>query len=358
MYDRAEHLAGDTRITPNTAIATLDRNIAELSETPGGAEGLAVLQQLRDELAGDFSIAGVRRMRTALRDRFLTAGLRGSDLERRVGQVIDAAQQDIVTGLQQAGRGGAARAFRQADDFWRQRLQTIDQTLEPVIGRNGERSGEEIVSALRRASKGNTRRLGAFLSALPQEEAATVRASIISQIGRPSAGTDTGATFSFNQFLTHYNEMQPGARRALFGDAAPALDDLATIARGSREASRYANASGTGGALNAADLIRGASAIGGWSTSGLSSIGEHLTGRLLASPGFARWLTRAARSNPRAAGRSLSSLVARNPAIAQDVLPIQRVLMQAANDNSMVLTRSVASGRAETEGDDQNNRAQ
>jgi hypothetical protein len=338
LYRTAEAEAGDAKITPTNSWDVLDRHIAELSETPGGAEGLGTLQALRQELNGTFTVAGMRRMRTALRDRFIQSGLRGSDLERRVGEVVEAASEDVANGLGAQGKGDAATAYRVADRYWRNRLRTIDDTLEPILGNN--RSGEEIVSALNRAAQGNAERLSSFINALPEEEAGIVRSTIISQIGRPTAGTDVGQTFSFNQFLTEWNRMTPRARRVLFdGEALESLEDIATVARGARQSANYANRSNTGGAGNVA------SALTGFGTSGLSIPIEMISGRLLASPAFARWLAGSTRARkPQRHIGMLANIAARNPAIAQEVLGLQRAL-SAVNDNVGGAGRAAASPR-------------
>jgi hypothetical protein len=346
LYGRAERAAGDSRITPVRAWEVLDQNIAELGETPGGTEGLGALQALRQELNGTFTVAGMRRMRTALRDRFISSGLRGSDIERRVNQVIDAAGDDVVNGLIAQDRGVAARAYQQADRYWRERLQTIDKVLEPFIG-NGQ-SGEQIVRSLQTAAKGNTEQLSRFIRALPAEEASTVRATLISQLGRPTAGTNAGEAFSLNQFLTHWNAMTPRARQVVFGgDSLSALDDLARVAKGSRQAQAYLNRSNTGGAVGSILTagILGLPAVA-------AALGtSNAAGRLMASPAFARWLAGAGRTrNPRLHVQGLTTVAARNPAIAQDVLGLQRTLLNAANDNH--LTRAAASPD-EGQGNDQ-----
>jgi len=340
LYTRAEEAAGDARITPVRAWDVLDRNIAELADTPGGAEGLSTLQTLRQELTGEFSVSGMRRMRSTLRDHFIKGGLRGSDLERRVGQVIDAASEDVVNGLRAQGRGQAARAYGEADRYWRNRLRTIDNVLEPIIGAQAGRSGEEVVQAIQRVARGNAQRLSQFIRALPEDEAETVRATLISQLGRPSAGTDTGQTFSLNQFLTSWNQMTPRARQVLFnGPSRSALEDLATVARGARQSAAYANRSNTGGAGNVASMLTG------FGTSGISIPLEMISGRLLASPRFARWLAGVPRGdNPQLHISRLSAVATRSPAIAQEVLGLQRALLSAVNDNASVISRSAASG--------------
>jgi hypothetical protein len=334
LYSRAEGLAGNAQITPTNAVAALDRNIAELGQTPGGAEGLSTLQSLRQELNGSFSVSAIRRMRSALRDRFASSGLRGSDLERRVNQVVDAANDDVVAGLQQQGNAPAARAYQLADRYWRNRIQTIDQVLEPIVGNN--QSGEQIVQNIQRAARGNTARLEGFLRALPDEEGNVVRATLISQLGRPSAGTATGETFSLNQFLTHWNQMTPRARQVMFGpEANAALSDVAKVAQGARQAGTYANRSNTGGVVG--NLATGGSAAFGLPTLAAILGTQYGAGRLLASPAFARWLSGAARAGSPSAARTqigrLSGIAARNPAISQEILGLRQTMLRAVNDN-------------------------
>ncbi len=329
-YDRAERLAGNAMVDPVNARRALTVNINELSQVPGGADGLAALETLRDELGGQFTVQGIRGMRTALRDRFISDGLRGSDLERRVNQVIDAANEDVVASLNAAGNAPAARAYAVADRYWRNRLRVIDETLAPIIGKDGEKSGEQVIQALNTAAKGNSARLDRFVRSLPADESATVRATVISQLGRASAGTQdaTGTAFSLPQFLTHWNQMQPGAKRALFdGQTRAALDDLATVASGTKQAQRFANTSNTGGVVGG--IATASTAARDLATLGKTLAVQYGAGRLLSSPGFARWLARAPNANPRNHVQALGVLASRNPAIAQELTGLQARLTEA-----------------------------
>jgi hypothetical protein len=334
LYTAAERAAGDTRVAPDNAVAVLDRNIAELAETPGGAPGLARLQGLRDELVrGDVSVAGLRNMRTVLRDQFIADGLRGSDTERRVGQVLDAAAQDITDGLNSAGNTNAARLYAQADAAWRTRVQTIDNVIKPLIGtRDAPKSGEQVVKTLMADLQGNNARAVRFLRTLPAEEQANTRASIIGALGRQSKGAQNadGDGFSMAQFLTHWNEIGDTAKQAFFGDEArAALNDLARVAQGSKEAAAYANRSNTGGAIGG--LATGATGLLGIATLGKTLALQYGAGRLLASPRFARWLARAPRTqlSPQAYTERLSRIARAEPAIANEVLQLQQRLSAA-----------------------------
>lgn len=330
LYKAAQEAAGDARIRPTNALANLDGHIAELAETPGGAIGLSRLQSLRDELGkGDFSVRGILNMRTALRDEFESQGLRGSDIERRVGQVIDAANQDVIEGLRAAGNDVAATRYANAADFWRKRLETIDNTLGPIIGKRGEKSGEEVVLALQRAMKGNNKRFVDFLDALPEAERNDVRATLISRLGRSTKGAqnDEGTAFSLQTFLSNWDDIGESAKRSLFGpEARSAMNDLAKVASASREAQAYANRSNTGGAVGG--LLTGVAAL----PSMFSIVAaQNLSGRLIASPRFARWLARSTKTelSPPAYIDRLSRIARAEPAIAGDVLQLQRRLQEA-----------------------------
>lgn len=330
LYKAAEEAAGDARIAPSNALANLDGHIAELSETPGSVAGLNQLKALRDQLADkDFTVRGIRNMRTALRDEFEAQGLRGSDIERRVGQVIDAANKDVIEGLRAAGRSEAAARYAKADEFWRKRLETIDDTLGPIIGKRGEKSGEEVVMGLQRAMKGNNRRFVDFLDALPEAERNDVRATLISRIGRATKGAQDaeGNAFSLQTFLSNWDDIGEGAKRALFGpEARAAMNDLAKVASNSRNAQAYANRSNTGSV--GMGLATGVAAVPSMFT---VIAAQNLAGRLIASPRFARWLARSAKTelSPPAYIDRLSRIARAEPAIAGDLLQLQRRLQEA-----------------------------
>jgi hypothetical protein len=337
LYDRAFRLAGNARVVPQKAIARLDEHIAELSETPGGSGLLNEFKALRDNLAsGNFSIRGVRNMRTRLREEMDLRGLRGSDTDRRLKDVYQSAAEDMADALAQSGNDRAAQAFRTADKFWRKRVETIDDVLDPLIGKNSQRSGEHILSTLERMANketGDAARLRRLMRALPQGEANSVRATVIQRLGQPKPGrqVEGDQDFSFADFLTRWNGMSSKAKRVLFPEqSVGALNDLATIARGARRTAAYANSSNTARALigqaafsaivgGAADLM----------TAGKVAGAQFVMGKLLASPTFARFLARTPKMDIQAASKALDQVARRDPAIAQDALGLQRYLQQA-----------------------------
>ncbi|ABD27428.1 hypothetical protein Saro_2993 [Novosphingobium aromaticivorans DSM 12444] len=335
LYTKARKLGGDQPVDLAEARRVLDENIAELSQTPGGADGLSAMQALRADLDKPYGVEAVRRMRSQMRDRFIKDGLRGSDTERRIGQVLDAADADITNSLNMAGKGDAARAYAEASAAHKERVQVIDQVLAPIIGSRGDapRSVEQVISSIETATKTNGGRLGKFLSSLPPEDAATVRGTLVQELGRSSAGGQNAAgdAFSLSQFLTNWNKMSGPAKSQLFGgEARAALEDLARVAQGTKEAQRFANSSNTGSVVGGVAL--GGNIVAFFSAPVASTaalLGQYGAGKLLASPKFARWLAKMP-SNPALAEKhvqALSKIAANDNAIAADVSGLQSELM-------------------------------
>jgi len=334
IYNAAEKASQGATVDPTDALAALDKNISELSETPGGAPGVERLQGLRDALAkGQVSVAGIRNMRSVLRQEFIKDGLVGSDLERRVNQVLDGASSDVVNGLKAQGKDDAARYFSQADAAWKTRMDTINNVIKPLIGtREAPKSGEQIAKALTADLQGNQARAVKFIRALPASEGQDVRASIIGALGKGNPGTQNAAgdSFSLNQFLTQWNKIGPTAKRAYFDDETrSALEDLAKVAQGSREAGAYANRSNTGGALGG--LATGATSVLGIATLGKTLALQYGAGRLLASPRFARWLARAPRTalSPVAYADRLTRIARADPGIASEALGFRDAVLRS-----------------------------
>lgn len=354
LYARARAAGGDEPVDLANARQVLDGHIAELSQTPGSAAGLERLKALRAELDNPFPVEGVKRMRTRLRDDFGSDGLRATDIERRVGQVIDAAEDDIVTSLQNAGKAEAAKLYQRAAQSHRERVEVIDNVLAPIIGAKGSapRSGEQIIGAIEQAGRGNSARLGDFMKVLPAEDAALIRGTIIDRLGRASAGQqdETGAAFSLNTFLTNWSKMSDRAKTTMFGgEARAALNDLAKVASARRDSGRYVNFSNTGSV--AGNIASGAALAGSVTNpSTLILFGiDGLTGTLLASPRVARWLAKMP-ENPRAQRahiNNLSKIAAAEPAIAADALGLQQQLLSRLQPGQMPVA---AEGQGRGEG--------
>jgi hypothetical protein len=354
IYDRAAKEAGGARVTPKVALEALDANIAELSEVPGGADGLTTLQELRDDLVnrGTVTVNGIRGMRTQYRQKFIKENLLKSDLERRVMGVIDAASDDLASSLEAQGKAAAAKTYREADRQYAERIKTLDDVIMPIIGKKGEKSGEQIATAINAAAKGNNARLSKLFETLPEEEAGVARATMIDNLGKagPGAQNAAGDEFSFNAFLTNWNKLGASAKNAIFrGENREAIDKLALIAERSKAAAKYQNYSNTGLAVMGA--ATGSTAIASMFTLGKVLAGQYAAGRLLASPKVAKALLGIAQAkNPEAVAariNNLSGLAAREPVLSAEITQLQQKLMQAMNDNGV--SRAVASPEGQNE---------
>lgn len=346
LYAKARREAGGAEVDLPMARTVLQSHIDELSRTPGGAEGLSTLRALANDIGNRrFPIDGIKAMRSQLRDRFIKDGLRGSDLERRVNDVIDAADLDIEDGLIALGKQDAARAYADASRAAAERFTLIDDVLEPIIGSDGKRSGEKAFAAIEQLSRGDAVTLGKFMRALPDEEAGSVRGILIDRLGRVSKGRQdaSGEAFSLNDFLTRWNDegLSKEAKAVLFdGETRAALDDLARVAQGTKEGQRFANFSNTGGANWVNTIVNGAPVgvallepFTALAAGGASVATQFGLGRLLASPKFARWLAKLPKQPNEARAiahiRGLEKIAAADAAIAADLMGLQRQLLGA-----------------------------
>lgn len=350
MYDRAHKAAKGVTIKPRTAVAVLDENIARLSEMGGtNAPMLKALTTLKGDIANGVSVRGLRDARTSLSQGVYDGKLRSTQEKKIYQDVLNALSQDIEAGLRSVGRDGAADAFKRADKFWRERVEHIDEVLEPILGKN--RGGEEIVAAVEsmaRGKQGGNMRLSRLLGNMTPQEAGNVRATIIDRIGKanPGAQDAEGTAFSPATFLTNWNKMTPQAKASLFGDGKMRsdLNDLAKIAEGMKTSQAMANHSNTAPALLGNAVIGGAAAVASWPVLLKGAGAAYVTGRLMASPGFARLLARTAKMPPEAARRTMSEqlgiLAGRESLIAGDAKALQDYLRQSVAQSP---TRAAAS---------------
>jgi len=339
LYTRARQRAAGVTASLDNAIAVIDEELAGIAQAPGGKDTALYkeLEGLKKNMAGGkFSIEGIRNMRTTLREEADFKGIRGSNTNRIYNRVVNAASDDMMNALRAAGKDDAAAAFKTADDFWKKRVETIDEVLEPLLGKNTQRSGEQILSTLERlgnAETGNAANLRRLMNALPENEARNIRATVIDRLGKPTPGQQTDNTFSLDKFLTDYNKLSGKAKSILFtGESRRALDDLAKIAAADKKAGRFLNTSNTARAVGVqAAVTGGAGLLLNPIVAGLMAGGQFAFGKLLASPKFATWLAKVP-ANPQAMQahiKRLDSIAAAEPIIANDIASIKQFLANA-----------------------------
>jgi hypothetical protein len=215
---------------------------------------------------------------------------------------------------------------------------------DPLEGK----SSEQVYLALERAAetKGNSASLAKTLNGLSPEEAQAVRTLFVHRLGLSAAGAQNaeGDAFSAARFLTRWNTMTPESRATLFGNG-KLRDDLTTVAKLAervKASERLAGHSNTG-AVNSFNATTGG--LGGAAIAfltghpvvaaglALPAAYQRVSAEVLTSPRLLNWLARAPKKPNLAAQRAhirvLSSIAKSEPAIAQDVLSLQRRLSDA-----------------------------
>lgn len=304
------------------------------------ADGAAMTRPVQQ--GGALSWDDLKRFRTFIGEQAGAPALQSDTSQKALKSLYGALSEDMQATA--AAQGPQAKtAFQRANEYWRERQETIDNALAPLLGKNLDKSGDAAFRQIESwsGSTGDVTKLAIALRSMPADEAATVRATLFNRLGDASAGAQNGAgnVFSPAQFVTHWNRLSMHAKAALFpgADYRQSIDDLVTAADAMKAAQKYNNTPHTGLAINLVGHI------GSMFASPLATLataaGEFGAGKLLASPRFAQWLA-SSRTRPNAPAqlahiRRLSSIAAAEPAIASGVLNLQEKLASAfANDNS------------------------
>ena len=354
LYTRAEKLAGGGKVAPQQAIAEIDRNIAELSETPNANSALiSYMQDLKTDLArdGGLSIQALRNLRTQMRGQISARNLTASDAERRVSGVLDAASGDIANGLPEGARG----AYAKADQAYRERMTYIQDVVQRFIGRrDAPMSPEQTFSKLQSMAKGkggDSSRFAQMMRALTPEEMADIGATFAEQLGRGQNGE-----FSPALLVTQAEKLSPRALQTIFGaEGARSLQNLVKVSRAYRDVVGNLNNSRTGVANNYKSWIGRASGVVGGvgglasggpvtgaagayaanrAVAGLEGFFDARSAKLLMNEDVTRWLASApATTNPatiNAHFKRLQVIAARNPTIAGEISSLQQRITDAA----------------------------
>lgn len=358
LYADAERLAPTTNVRSQAALDAIDRNIAELSETPNANRALlGLMQDMRNDLVvpdsstgrytpRSLSIASIRNMRTAMRGEIGSRNLTMTDAERRVSEVIDAASADITDALNRADPRAAA-AYRRADRYYAQRQQYIRDVVQHYTGpRDRPYSGEQTyqrVMALA-GERGDRERLAGVMRGLSPDERADVASTVAGNLGRRTVDDD----FSPARFVTQAQKMPAAARETVFGrEGADAINDLIRIATAKRDAGNSLNRSRSGQVANYDRFLTGtlsllgagggyaAGGVGGAAAGAAAAAGAkfaamNLSARLLTNQRFVEWLGRAPNQTTPAQITAhvsrLSNIAIREPALRGELSRIQQLL--------------------------------
>jgi len=377
QYDKAERLAGNTKVTPLEAGQRVGQLITKLQETPETNAGeIAFLQKLESDFGKDLSVGGLRRIRTQLRGKIAKGELTFGEEEANVLGIMDAASNDISNGLAAAGKTDAANAFKAADSAYRQRMSFINDTVQKLIGkRNANVTPESTLSKFQAMAtpKGDEAGLGKMMAQMAPDEAADIRATLASTLGQNNKGE-----FSTAALASQAQKMTRAAKVHIFGqDGADSLDRLVMLAKAHNRVTSTLRGSPTGvataanawrTALTTVMGLGGGGAMGSMegfamagATAGLIGAGDVLSARALMSTNLTKWLARTPTTSADINKhiQQLGVVASRDPAIANEVLSLQARLIESINSAPARLAadegnprRNVVNGR---QGNGQNN---
>mgnify|MGYP006270470597 CR=1 FL=1 len=188
----------------------------------------------------------------------------------------------------------AGTAFARVNQYWRGRQSRIENVLSNVLGSDGNKSPEAAFQQINRwaqSNGGNFKALAQTMRSLPEDEANTVRATILDRMGNARAGAQNadGTVFSPAEFVTQWNNLSARAKSVLFPDAQHRADinALAQVMDGMKRSATYNNHSKTG-------IIGGGLAAMHAMSNPLTGIpqllAEYGAGKIMSSPKVARFL--------------------------------------------------------------------
>lgn len=228
--------------------------------------------------------------------------------EANLRRLYGAIRSDLYDTAATAG-DDAVKALSKHDRYVRYYSNTNQPVLKKIIDQGTDESAFNY--AITSAQDGGSK-LQSLKRSLPKNEWDDVSATVLANLGRPTAGNQ-GATalgelsdeFSVNTFLTNYNKMSPEARKVLWKNTRydgieRDLDSIVKTAQALKDPQRYANTSKTAGALAQQAAIYGGIgflASGGDTETGLkvaagSYVAPYAAAKLMTNPKFVRWLAK------------------------------------------------------------------
>lgn len=353
LYDRAEQASAGVKVAPVKSNAILDEMIGRLSETANtNSAEIAFLQGLKGDFSKSLSVGALRDIRTTLRKKIAKGELTFGQNEARVLEIMDAAADDIASGLAAAGKRGAAAMFKRADEQYAQRMDFIKNTIQRVVGkRDANLPPEKVFSNLKAMAspKGDAAGLARMMRSMDPDEQVDIAATFADALGKNGKGE-----FSTAHFLSQVEKLPRSARVNVFGpQGARSIDNLVVLAKEHARVTGGFNSSRTGVANDyrswLANLVFGGG-TGLVTESGLAALGAAAGGmavksgrdvvnaRLLMSPNVQKWLRSAPRStDPKAINSHfdrLKALATREPAISEEINQLGQAIMRAANENA------------------------
>ena len=275
-------------------------------------------------------------------------------------RVYGALSDDITAAAGKIGGDVGQRDAARANQAWRATRSRVDDVLQQfaVEPGNEQSAFENLVRmAKTKGSRASWPQVAQLRRSLSDAEWNDVSSGLIRTMG------GEGDAFSPVRFATEWGTISPEARRLFFGKALPDMEALARVGDSMSRVSRFYNASQSGNTMQNIGTLQniatgvgatGLAAMAGASQSltpallGIAGLGGGLAAsKLLASPGFARWLYKAERAFN--AGRDASRLINEAEGLAEQSPTVRQWLTQNRDVlASMLAGRQIGTGSAES----------
>ena len=257
----------------------------------------------------------------------------GSDIAA-LRKLYGALSTDMEVTAAQAG-GRVLSQFNRANTYWRGRQNRIDDVFSALLGNRDQRSDEAAFLQINQWAKSGTgdfSRLARSIRSMPDEEANTIRATVVQRLGQVKPSKGNSEVFSPAEFSTQWNSLSDRAKSVLFPSKTHRadLDKFADLMGNMKRANDYQNFSNTALSGNAA--VQGVFALTHPIAAAILAGSQFGLGKLLASPRFARAIASTSKLTADQAARKLSSqleiIAAQQPALAADARGLQQHLGQ------------------------------
>lgn len=332
MYKQAWKASGDVKLPAPNTIKVIDGFLKDLRANPEtNASAINDLMKIRRDLGRGQTAEQMHNLRSETSGGVFDGKLRSNAEQGRAKAIRSAMTQDMLGFFDNNFMPGIANRIRKADKFHAERVEHIDSVLQPIIGKEGYKGGEQIiesVESMARGKFGGNLRLGRMMKEMTEPERQQVRSVIIDRIGRPAAD----AEFSPVTFFSNWRKMTPQAKDGMFpdGKTRQALDDLAKLAESTKTSKNVSGHTLHKGLLGGNIALQTLWATQDPLTFVLGAGAQAATGKLMSSPKFARWLAHApvldTPAKQRKALDQIGVIASQDPIIRQDALAFRNHL--------------------------------
>lgn len=314
----ADKIGTEYKAPPTNTLAALDDLVKVIPGAEKSTQSLvnpkiaefrtALLEDTKGNLGG-VPFEALRALRTkvgSMLDDSLVSGIPNGELKKLYG----ALSKDIE---QAAGAVGAKEEFTRQSNYYKARMDRIENTLDSVLGKG--KDPEAIFKAVAPTDVESVNKVRRVMRSLDPEERKIVSDAVVNRLGRAVPGKQdiTGEKFSSETFLSNWSRINDSAKSQLFPDPAmrARLDSIAKVSGDIRDGKTpFANNSGTGQAITAGSVYGSIPAAAGLAVTGnvpaavtaLTIAGSlvvsaNIGARMLTSPKVVDWLAKAPKAS-------------------------------------------------------------